>query len=457
MFGRRAFALYWEMGLGKTKEVIDEFSALRLKDKCDCVIVISDKGSYINTWACKELPAHIPEGIKYEVIAWTGSITQKFLNAVEVAINRREQVLPIFLFNTESFSGKTTIDIALGIINRVSDCYVALDEATSIKNPQAQRTKHLIRVGSHPVVRYTRIMTGTPITQSPLDVYSQYAFMGKGLLGYKDYWTFRARYAVIVTEYAGIRSYQKIVGFQNQEELTARMEEHCSRLTKKECLDLPEKIYMTQYVEMTPQQIKAYDEVKKELITELEAGTVTAPLAIVGMTKLRQICTGSVIDDEGNTLHIPSNRIDVLLRLLEETSGKAIIWCEYQADVEAIMDSLPEGSAVSYYGETSDEDRASALHSFVYIPSVRWFVGTPSTGGKSLTLTVATTVIYFSFGFNLEHYLQSQDRAHRIGQTSAVTYVHLVCKDRVDEKVLERLNAKECISRSILDNLKRII
>jgi len=456
MFGLRSFALYWEMGLGKTKAIIDEFCGLRMKEKCDCVIVISDKGSYMN-WANNELPKHLPTNIKCNVVAWTGSLTQKYQQQVSDAIHRREQVLPVFLFNTESFSGSKTLDIVLDIISRVCDCYVALDEATSIKNPQAQRTKNLIKVGANPLMKYSRIMTGTPITQSPLDVFSQYAFMGKGLLGYKDYWAFRARYAIIVTEYAGVRSYQKIVGFQNQDELTARMEVHCSRLTKKECLDLPEKIYITHYVEMTPQQIKAYDEVKKELITQLDEGTVTAPLAIVGLTKLRQICTGCVITDEGDTKQIPSDRIPVLLRLLDETSGKVIIWCEYQADVEMIMDSLPKGSAVSYYGETSDEDRAHALEAFVHDPEVRYFVGTPSTGGKSLTLIVATTVVYYSFGFNLEHYLQSQDRAHRIGQTSAVTYVHLVCRDRVDEKVLERLRAKEDLSRSVLDNLKRII
>ena len=255
MHGKGAFALYWEMGLGKTKAIIDEFSCLFLEGKCDAIVIISDKGSYLN-WACNELPKHVPRIVDLLPVVWTGSVTHKLHSLIHDVNVANRQYLPVMLCNTEAFSSEASPlpDLIADFLENRTKAYIVLDEATSIKSIKAARTKRLCKLSRHPAFKFRRILTGTPITQSPLDVYAQYHFLGDGLLGFKDYWTFKSRYAVEKTSYAGTRSYQKIVGFQNQGELRAAMAAHCSRLTKLDCLDLPPKIFTTRYVEFSSQQ-----------------------------------------------------------------------------------------------------------------------------------------------------------------------------------------------------------
>jgi SNF2 family DNA or RNA helicase len=170
--------------------------------------------------------------------------------------------------------------------------------------------------------------------------------------------------------------------------------------------------------------------------------------------RLHQITCGHFTADDGSTQLIPNNRITELMNILEETEGKAIIWANYQKDMTQILDNINKeygpGSVVDYYGLTPQEDRQDNIRKFQSDPKCRFLVGTPSTGGYGITLTAANTVIYYSNGYDLEKRLQSEDRAHRIGQKKTVTYVDLICEDTVDEKIVKALRDKINIASEVL-------
>lgn len=446
------------MGVGKSKLIVDTIGCLYQTQRLRSVVIVGDKGNYRN-WA-KELPKHMDPSIPYEVLIFSADATVKGKKDVALGLNIRglpgnDPKLRILLINVESLTTDWAQDhVPSFLASEVS--MMVVDESTSIKTHNAARTKAAIKLGSH--ADYRRVMTGTPITQNPLDLYSQFLFLDPTILGHKSYYTFRNRYAKVVNVPMGPgRSFPRITGFQNLEELTALISPYCSRITKAECLDLPPKVYEEHQIEWTTEQRKAYDDMKTLCLMQLASGEiVSASSALVALMKLQQIACGWVYNEAKEMVPIPNNRYEGLMDVLEKVTGKAIIWCAFQAEVEAISAALGS-EAVGYYGKTSGSDREAAIASFQMDPSVRFFVGTAATGGKGLTLTAANTVIYFSNTYNLEQRLQSEDRAHRIGQTKSVTYIDLVLPGSVDEKVLLALKNKEDLAGSVLDRLKELV
>jgi SNF2 family DNA or RNA helicase len=163
---------------------------------------------------------------------------------------------------------------------------------------------------------------------------------------------------------------------------------------------------------------------------------------------------GHLTTDDGEVIPIENNRMKALMEVLDEASGKVIIWANYRSDIKDIEARLQEEfgkkSIVSYYGDTSNEDRQEAVRRFQTDPECAYFVGNPQTGGFGITLTAATNVVYYSNSYNLEHRLQSEDRAHRIGQKNTVTYVDLICRKSVDEKIVKALREKKMLSSQVL-------
>jgi SNF2 family DNA or RNA helicase len=186
---------------------------------------------------------------------------------------------------------------------------------------------------------------------------------------------------------------------------------------------------------------------------------VTSALTLI--MRLQQIACGFLVDDAGITHQLPCAKIGALVEILEEIPGKALIWCCFHNDVELVHAKLSEEygprAAVRYYGSTSDEDRAEALRRFHSDPETRFFIGTPATGGRSLTLVEASTAIYYSCNYNLEHRLQSEDRIHRIGQKNTATIIDIVCNDTVDVKVVAGLRSKKNLAESVLSNIRTIL
>lgn len=457
MLGRYGFALFWEMGCGKSKPIVDEICCLFAEEKIDCVLIVSDKGCYRN-WEVSELPKHAWEAMPFMSFVYKSGSNKSKKDIMGICKPGAwtGDFLPIICMNVEAFSGASAVDVLNALVTRFSAIYMVVDESTSIKNSAADRTKRITAVGKR--AKYRRILTGTPMTQNPLDLYAQMNFLDPKILGFDSFFVFRNRYGVMETQYMGPgRSFQKLVGFKNQEELLAKIAPYSSRLLKTDCIDLPAKVYTTRHVELTKEQKAMYDKVKAEGLLQLKDSTATATTALGVVIKLRQLTSGFVKDDDGDITPIANNRIAVLGDLVEQVQGKAIIWCAFKEDVQQVC-SLLGNEAVHYYGDTTDADRALALERFNDPNSgVRFFVGTAKTGGKSLTLTIANTVIYYSNDYSLESRLQSEDRAHRYGQKNTVTYVDLVSPGTVDETVLAILRGKEDMAKMTLARLTEII
>ena len=348
------------------------------------------------------------------------------------------------MVNVEAFATAKVIRYLDAFIHR-SNFLLAVDESTTIKNIKAKRTKAVLRIGES--ARYKRILTGSPITQSPMDLYSQCAFLDKDLLGFDSYWSFQGRYAIIRQTRMGNHSFQQVVGFRNLEELTDKLHRFAYRVTKEEALDLPEKIYTTRHVNLTSDQIKHYNSMKDSAVAFLEGGDmVTAPEVMTRLLRLQQLLCGYLVTDDGETVEIANHRIDAMLATIEEMDGKVIIWSRFRHDIKKIKKALDKaygsGTVVTYYGDTSQEDRDKAIDRFQNDKETRFFVGNAQTAGRGLTLTAATNVIYYSNDFNLETRIQSEDRCHRIGQTSKVLYVDLVVPDSIDVHIVKVLQSK---------------
>ncbi len=330
---------------------------------------------------------------------------------------------------------------------------MAIDESTTIKTHTAARAKNAAKVGKE--AKYRRIMTGSPVTKSPMDLYQQCAFLSLDCLGHQSYYTFQARYAIVQERTMASHSFKQVVGYRNLEELKEKLDRFSFRVTKDECLDLPDKLYTKREVDLTDEQIKAYNEMKTLALAQLKEGLVSTANALTQIMRLHQIVCGHVKLDDGTVVELPNNRIEELMSIIEESDGKVIIWASYRHAIKQIEEALiaeyGKESVGTYYGDTDTDERQRVVEEFQNPDSpLRFFVGNPSTGGYGITLTAANLMVYYSNSFDLEKRLQSEDRAHRIGQTKNVTYVDLIAPKTVDEKIVKALRSKIDIATQVL-------
>jgi SNF2 family DNA or RNA helicase len=457
-WNKEVWALFMEMGTGKTKVCIDNMAILYDKGKINAALVIVPNGIKRN-WR-NELQIHLVDHIKYRVAIWSASPKKEEKKELD-QLSVMADDLTILIMNVEALSTGRGRDFARSFLLRHSAMCV-VDESTTIKNHSAQRTKNILKLSD--LSKYRRIMTGSPVTKSPLDLFSQIQFLDPWLIDQQSYYSFRARYAVIVSRSVGSHSFQHVVKYQRLDELQEKVKNFSTRVLKSECLDLPEKLYTKRTVAMTPEQLKAYVEMKKSALTFLENNKMmTAATVLTQLIRLHQITCGHVKTDEGEVISLKNNRIQELLNVLEETSGKVIIWAVYRHDIRAIEKAIGDiygkENVASYYGDTKDSDRQHIVDRFQDInDDLRFFVGNPKTGGYGLTLTSSHTVVYYSNDYSLEIRMQSEDRAHRIGQTSKVTYVDLMAEHTIDEKIVKALNAKIDLASQVMgEDPKKIL
>ena len=362
-----------------------------------------------------------------------------------------ESALHIFIMNVEALSTDKGVKFASKFLNS-HKTLMAIDESTTIKTPSAKRTKNIIGLGK--TAKYRRIMTGSPITKNPLDLYSQCEFLDPWLLDFTSWYAFRNRYAEMKTIQVHGRSIQVVDKFQNLSELSETVKTFSDRVLKEDCLDLPPKNFTKRHIILTHDQRKIYEQMKKAAMAVLNGKVTTTMTVLTQLMRLHQITCGHFTADDGSIQLIPNNRITELMNILEETEGKVIIWANYQRDVNQIIKNVTEKygkeSIVDYYGLTPQEDRQDNIRKFQNGSECRFLIGTPQTGGYGITLTQANTVIYYSNGYDLEKRMQSEVRAHRIGQKKTVTYVDIICEDTVDEKIVEALRKKINIASEVL-------
>jgi SNF2 family DNA or RNA helicase len=438
-----------EMGTGKTKVLIDNMAMLYDKGKIDGALIIAPKG-VVKTWYEQELPTHLPNHIENVSVLWQPNITKTQQEKLE-SLFEVETALHILVMNVEAFSTEKGVKFAYKFLAS-HKTLMAIDESTTIKTPTAKRTKNIITLGKH--AKYRRIMTGSPVTKNPLDLYTQCEYLDPFLLNFHSYYAFRNRYAEMTTMNARGRSIQVVKEFRHLGELSESLQPFSYRVLKEDCLDLPPKNFTKRHIILTKEQRKIYDQMKKHALAILNGKVTTTMTVLTQLMRLHQITCGHFTADDGSVQLIPNNRITELMSILEETEGKAIIWANYQRDVnqiiEAIVKEYGPGSVVDYYGLTPQEDRQDNIRKFQNNSECRFIVGTPQTGGYGITLTQANTVIYFSNGYDLEKRLQSEDRAHRIGQKKNVTYVDIICEDTIDEKIVKALRDKINIASEVL-------
>jgi SNF2 family DNA or RNA helicase len=444
------FAYFMEMGTGKSKVLIDNISMLYDQGKIDGALIVAPKGVYKN-WYDQEIPTHMVKHIDKKMVLWQAMISQKQQKELDSLFKTGED-LHILIMNVEALSTQKGVDFAKKFLFS-HRALMAVDESTTIKNPDAKRTKSICDLGL--ASRYNRILTGSPVTKSPLDLFKQCEFLQPELLGFSSYYAFRSRFAKLKTMNYGGKSFQLVTGYKNLDELAEIIKPFSERILKKECLDLPPKTYIKRTIQLSTEQQKLYNQMKRMAIAELHGKTMTTATALVQLMRLQQITCGHFKADDGTVKQIKNNRISELLSVLDEVEGKAIIWCHWRHDIQNVVAAITKEygprSVVTYYGDTTSEQRQKAIKEIQNPDSeVRFLIGTPQTGGYGITLTEANTMIYFSNGYDLEKRTQSEARIDRIGQTRSMTYVDIIAEKTVDEKIVKALRKKIDIASQIM-------
>lgn len=459
------FAYLMEMGTGKTKVTLDVAAWLFQHGRIDFLLVIAPNGVHEN-WIEKEVPAHVPDWTKWIAAAWRSSLRKAEEKQVEKVVFCTDQErLKILAMNIDAFGvpEKYYVAKAKKLVMRLLRNYrvmMVIDESSKIKTPGAKRTRRLITLGRH--AAYRRILTGTPVTNGPLDAYSQFRFLGDEYLGYTNFYSFKHRYAEWEQErnFRTGQQYEVLKGYANLEELIENISRVSYRVTKDECLDLPPKVYARRKVYLEDKQRTMYNKLRKDSLLELQAGSeITVTNVLTKMLRLQQLASGFVPNDEDEPATplwddpMQNPRMKELAATIEEMGGcKVIIWARFRLEIKYIAEMLQKlygneyghDCVEMYYGDVSAEDRKRTRWRILNDPNCRFLVGNAHSGGYGLDFTSAPTAVYYTNDFSLEARLQSEDRIHRIGQEGdQCLYVDLEAHDTVDGKVIQALREKK--------------
>jgi SNF2 family DNA or RNA helicase len=443
--------MFLEQGLGKTKIALD---VVYNNPETEAILILAPNGLHAN-WFYKEIPIHYSG--KPVMWYWKGPPTSKKLKReAKYFLSGQEHGVHFLLMNIEAIRTPKGFAFADEFLSAHKHRTIIIDESTCIKNPKAQVTKSAFKLAAKSERRF--ILSGTPITQGPLDIFSQAKFLHPTALPFRTYTAFKSAFAVQETCFAGQRSFQKVVGYQNIQQLTELMKPFSIRLLKKDCLDLPEKMWDTQMIEMTKEQDTAYQELKSHALTVLQGEMVSSTIPLTTIMKLQQICSGFVTTDEGTEVELPNNKIKALVQIAESTKP-LVIFCAFRRNVamihRALSDAFGPSKVETILGGQDATSRQSVVDRFQNGDSD--FVICTSAGAMGLTLTRASTLVYFSNTYSLLIRSQSQDRIHRIGQKETCNYIDLACPNTIDLQILNILQSKQDLSNMVLEDLIQII
>ena len=453
------WALFWEMGTGKSKVCVDTMQWLYLKGEIDLCVIVAEKGYYQN-WALSEIPTHFPKDVPIRVRVFKSAAKAEEQRLLREICRPEPGVLDVLVINIESMSGDNMSGTKFAEVVRKThrSTLVILDESTTIKDPNSKRSKTLTSFGKR--CQYRRILTGTPVAQSPLDIYAQANFLKHGLLGFQSYTAFRSFYTERVNVSIYVRGEErmvpKIIGYRELDDLADRMQPFSSRLCKSDCLDLPEKVYVPLYVDPTDDQAMHLRSLKKELLTIINNNLLTVENALSVLTKSLQIASGHIKDESGRVHRIPTNKTEALRSTLAQIPDgkKIIVWAYFREDVDIICETLQDMCPVfNYTGIMGADEREQSIKAFRNHEGKCVFLSSPRVAGKGLTLVESDYSFYYTNGFSLEQRLQSEDRNHRIGQVNRVTYYDAICRNSPDMKVVEALKNKRIVSETLLENI----
>lgn len=431
---RPYYAYFMEPGMGKTWTIIAEVDSLAEQKLVDTVIVVCPK-SIISVWA-EEIATHSSD---HKVYVWDGGF-----NKVLDGKGPIWWVINIDAVNKTKTS-HVGYDTITYILSKTTKAMMVIDESTIIKNVDSKRTKAVTALGKQCL--YRRILTGTPVANTPLDIFAQMMFLSPSIFPHsKNFFAFRARYAVM-----GGYQMRQVVGYKNQEQLAEIIGKHSFRATKAEYLDLPERTTQVRYVELSKDSWKAYRHFVDEVAIELEDSVMTMDQVVKKISKLRQLTGGWVKNDEGDVYRVGGEKFHELEHLLDECSGqKVIIWVAFKHELFAIQDAYPQAKV--YYGAMTTKARDEARHAFMDRNSgCDIIVIQNETGSMGLTLTAASVVIFYSNPVYPLTKDQSRCRAYRKGQDKPITEYELIVKDSVDEAIYNALMNKISLAEAIMD------
>ena len=447
----KARGIFWEMGCGKSKLAIDTACHLFEQDEIDCLFVLAPNGVHTN-WMTDEMPKHAWSD------DWHGCVWASSRAKTMKATTEREGVLEhegliLVTMNYDALNTDLGMAFAEQVLRRRT-CLLVADESARIKNPSAKRTKRVMQLSR--MCEYRRAMTGTPVSNSPFDIHSQLAFLDPTIwdgIGCRRFPAFKATFGIFKKQHFHKKQFNQLVGYRNLDKLQPIVGSIASRVMKEDVLDLPPKVYNTHYVELSAEQRRLYTALRDDYITATDEGKLLdAPLAIVRLLRLQQILCGyTPTGDENKLVLLKSNpRLTALMELVEDIHGQAIIWGRFHKDINLIAAALKKAkiSYVIYDGRTSDAMRLTARQMFKR-GEAQIFLANPAAAGEGLTLTEAKTVIYYSNSFKLDQRLQSEDRAHRIGQTHSVLYYDLITEGTIDTQIVAALRNKLNIASTV--------
>jgi hypothetical protein len=441
------FALFMEQGTGKTKVMIDMAGTHWCEGTITAFLIITLRGVH-NQWIEEQLPNHMGK-----MVPWVGQAWNKDKPVFAPGMLDKKK-LAVFSINIDAIrTAKGFAAVRTFIEEHEGKVMCVCDESQEISNATAGRSEAARDLAHQCAIR--GISTGTPIGKDLTNYWAQFLFLDEAVIGHRYETTFKTQYCI-----TGGWDGNQVVGSKNQEKLYARTEPYVFRATKDEELDLPPKVYDKVYFELTDDQRKHYKALKEDFLTQLDSGAVaTVANAAVLVTRLQQIACGYIVDENGVIDRFDKNpRMDALMKLREQRSGKRIIWARYNEDVEAIVKAIGK-SAVGYYGGTNAKDRVDAKEVWLREDSgIDDFVASPAAGGTGLNLQgLCRTNIYYSNSFNAIHRWQSEDRTHRIGTIHTVTYFDLIARKTVDLKVLGNLSQKKSLSDLMLDDIRKML
>ena len=331
---------------------------------------------------------------------------------------------------------------------------IVCDESSKIKNPGTSQSKAMHRLGK--LTKYNIILTGTPITNNPLDIFSQYKFLDEDILG-GSYYLFRNRYAV----FGGYQNHQ-IIGYRHLAELVEKVHEIAYRIKIEDAVDLPPFIDETRTIKLEPKAQSIYTQIERDCYAALSADAeVTARNVLTQLLRLSQ-CTGGYIRDDvsGVAQAVSTAKLDALEDIIDtcqDEGKKVVVFARFVPEIEAI-EKLLKKKDIGYaliYGATTD--RADQVKKFQEDEDCRVFIGQLQTTGMGLTLTAASVAVFYSLDFSYANYEQSRARIHRIGQKEKCLYIHLVCKGTVDERIMNALKHKGDVAKLMVDDWRTLI
>lgn len=485
--GKTGFMFSMEQGTGKTWVTINEAAQLWGEGKINGMLVFADNGVHTN-WVEMELPLHMPDWVKWQARAWNSAALKAEAESIEEIMGGADgdsSVLRIFTVNWEALAHERSVDAIIRFCNSVTKLMMVGDESQAIMNPSAKRVKELEKIKAASVVR--RTMTGTPIGNAPFDLFAQYRFLDPTILRTTSFYAFKTEYADMMPAHhpmmrkiaqglpkgrplPQIVAKDEITGqpaYKNLPKLARLIEPFTFRVLKADCLDLPPKVYTQTFFEIAPAQRAVYRKMEKEFRYLVGGGPdVAAVTKLVALGKLTQITSGFLMTKEEGTQQLVSLADNPKLRLLherleqsiEQLGNHVIVWCRYIEELTQIraICEMSEWKHATYYGQTDKAARTEAIRAF-QAGELNVIIVQINTGSTGITLHAAAHVIYYSNTFSYIDRSQSEDRAHRIGQTKSVLYEDLVAKGTRDMNVVEALRNKKDLATIVNGDARELL